>query len=279
MRKVLKSSTIDHMNTDSSVVRAANAADWMLAHGRSSATTAELAGLLGVVPNLVRVRLHPYVQRGEWVSPARGLWIPIPAEYRLWGAPEGIEIIDLMMRHLAVPYYVGWLTAAAIHGSAHHAPQVFQVAVARHVAGRQVGRTKFQFATRANVNVLPVNERSTRSGIARVSSREVTMLDLTSDLTLAGGLDNAATAVIGLTEDNVDVSALAALSTHFSAATVRRVGWILDEFGESIDVTPLVEAADLRAEAPSLLSPSGPTTGTSSRRWSLRINTGVEPEF
>lgn len=251
----------------------------MLARGRSSATTAELAGLLGIAPNLVRVRLHPYVRRGEWVSPARGLWIPIPAEYRLWGAPEGIEIIDLMMQHLVVPYYVGWLTAAAIYGSAHHAPQVFQVAVARHVANRQVGRTKFQFATRANVSVLPVNERSTRSGVARISSREATMLDLTSDLTLAGGLDNAATTVIGLAEDSVDISALAALSTYFPAATVRRIGWILDEFGENIDLAPLAEAAGSRTEAPSLLNPSGPMTGTSSSRWSLRINTEVEPEF
>lgn len=151
-----------------------------------------------VLPDLVRVRLSPYVHRGQWVSPARRLWIPVSAEYRLWGAPEGIEIIDTMMRHLDVPYYVGWLTAAALHGSAHHAPQVFQVAVSRHVAARQVGRTRFQVATRGNAPALPVSERTTRSGLARVSTPEVTVLDLASDLALAGGIDNAGTVILDL---------------------------------------------------------------------------------
>jgi predicted transcriptional regulator of viral defense system len=59
------------------------------------------------------------------------------------------------MRHLDVPYYVGWLSAAAMHGAAHHAPQVFQVAVGRHVRDRTVGRTKFRFAIRDNVTAMP----------------------------------------------------------------------------------------------------------------------------
>src|SRR5262249_50589946 len=145
---VLVGSTISDMNTIPVVVRPVDSADWMLARGRSSATTAEMAEILDVAPDLVRVRLHPYVRRGEWVSPARGLWIPVPPEYRLWGAPEGIEIVDRVMRHLGVQYYVGWLSAAALYGAAHHAPQVFQVAVSRHVADRQVGRTNFRFAAR-----------------------------------------------------------------------------------------------------------------------------------
>lgn len=53
-----------------------------------------------------------------------------------------------MMRHLTVDYYVGWLTAAAVHGAEHQAPQTFHVATDRHVRDRTVGRTRFQFARR-----------------------------------------------------------------------------------------------------------------------------------
>lgn len=42
----------------------------MLARGRSSATTAELSELLGVAPDLVRIRLNPYVHRGQWFRSA-----------------------------------------------------------------------------------------------------------------------------------------------------------------------------------------------------------------
>lgn len=267
------------MNTNTPDVRPANLADWMLARGRSSATTAELSELLGLAPELVRVRLNPYVHRGQWVSPARRLWVPVPVEYRLWGAPEGIEVIDTMMRHLDVLYYVGWLTAAALHGAAHHAPQVFQVAVSRHVADREVGRTKFRFATRQNLPALPVIERTTRSGVARVATPEVTVLDLASDLALAGGIDNAATVILGLAEDRLDVVALAELSRIFPAAAVRRAGWILETIGGRDDLQPLVEATQSRKEAASLLTAPGPKSGTMDRRWSLRVNADVDAEF
>jgi predicted transcriptional regulator of viral defense system len=184
-----------------------------------------------------------------------------------------------MMRHLDVPYYVGWLTAAALHGAAHHAPQEFQVAVSRHVADRQVGRTRFRFATRENVPALPVIERTTRSGVARVSSPEVTVLDLASDLAIAGGIDNAATVILGLAEEGLDVAALAELSRIFPAAAIRRTGWILETIGEHDGLYPLADAAGARTEAASLLNPAGPRSGTTNRRWSLRVNADVDAEF
>jgi predicted transcriptional regulator of viral defense system len=251
----------------------------MLARGRSSATTTELADLLRVPADVVRVRLHPYVQRGEWVSPARGLWIPVPLEYRLWGAPPGIDIIDAMMGHLRVPYYVGWLAAAELYGAAHHAPQVFQVAVGHHVGDRQVGRTRFRFATRTAVTLLPTTQRVTRTGHATVSTREITMLDIAADVAIAAGLDNAATTIVGLAEDDLDVAALARWSTHFPASAVRRLGWILHTHSDRTDLDPLHRAAAARREAPSLLSPTGPRSGPIDRRWSLQINAEIDVEF
>ena len=61
-------------------VRAADLADWLLAHGRTSITTGETAELLDIPADQVRVRLHVPSRRGELVSPARGLWIPVPPQ-------------------------------------------------------------------------------------------------------------------------------------------------------------------------------------------------------
>lgn len=267
------------MDTLPGSVRPADLADFMLSRGYSSATTSEVSHVLGVSPDLVRVRLHPYVKRGEWVSPARGLWVPVPPQYRLWGAPEGIEIVDDTMRHLGVDYYVGWLTAASIHGSAHHAPQVFQAAVTRYVANRRVGRTDFQFYTRRAVKSLPTVPRNTTSGTARVSTPEVTILDLAADLTLAGGLDNAATTIVGLVEPGIDMRSLATLSEQFPAAAARRVGWILDAIGNHAGLRPLLDVVAKRHEDTSFLDPTGPRAGAVDMRWSLNLNATVDAEF
>jgi len=257
-------------------VRPADLATWLLARGRSAVTTAEAAELMGIRPELVRVRLHS--RRGEFVSPVRGLWVPVPAEYRLWGAPEGIDLIDLMMRHLDVEYYVGWLSAAAVHGAAHHAPQTFQVATGRPVADRIVGRTDFRFVTRSAVGTLPTISRPTRSGRAVISSPEVTALDVATDVALAGGIDNAATVIVGLAEEGLELSIVAELSSRFPTASVRRIGWILDSFGDH-DLSPLLDAVRDGTVTPSALDPARPPRGATDRNWLVRVNTDVDAEF
>lgn len=259
-------------------VRAPELAAWLLSRGRDSATTAELVSLLGVPADQVRRRLHAPARRGEWVSPARGLWIPVPPEYRTWGAPPGIEIVDVLMKHVDVDYYVGWLSAAEIHGASHQAPQVFQVATSQHVRQRSVGRTRFQFLTRSSLDEIPTIERPTRSGYARVSTREATMLDVASDVLLAGGIDNVATVIIELGEDELDGGALVRLSEHFPVSAGRRVGWILDEFTERDDLTSLRDAVGRRAVSTSMLDPSGPTVGGIDDRWGVRVNRDVQEE-
>ena len=279
MQNVTNSVTIDDMNTPpSEQVRAPELAAWLLSRGRASATTAELATLLGVPADQVRRRLHVPARRGEWVSPAHGLWIPVPPEYRTWGAPPGIEIVDVLMRHFDVDYYVGWLSAAEFHGASHQAPQVFQVATSRHVRPRRVGRTRFQFLARSSLGEIPTIARSTYSGHARVSTREATMLDVASDMLVAGGIDNAATVIIELAEDGLDMGSLVDLSEHFPVSAGRRIGWILDEFTERDDLTPLHDAVSRRAVSASLLDSSGPTVGTTDDHWNVRINREVQEE-
>ncbi len=205
-------------------------ADWALARGRSSFTSAELSELLNVSEDQVRRRLHAPAKRGEWVMPVRGLWVPVPPEFRLWGGPPGIELVDAMMRHLGVGYYVGWLTAAGLHGATHQAQQVFHVAANRHVRDREVGRTRFEFAQR-DVVAIPTVTHPTRSGTALVSTPAATALDVAADIARAGGTNNAATVILELAEvESFSVLDVAGLAPRFPAAAGRRVGWILERF-------------------------------------------------
>lgn len=262
------------------VLRAPELSDWALAHGRAALTGAEIAQLLDVPEDQVRRRLHAPARRNEWVTPTRGLWIPVPPEYRTWGAPPGIEIVDAMMRHRGIGYYVGWLSAAALYGAGHQAPQVFQVAVDRLMRDRVVGRTRFVFAQR-DIGRIPTRDHPTRSGSARVSTVGATMLDVADDVERAGGIDNAATVILDLTDHaSFDLTELAHIAPAFPAAAGRRVGWILEHFSEhgNLHLEPLRRIARDAVPSPSRLDPASPNRGPVDPDWLIRENSPVDEE-
>ncbi|MCL2530344.1 MAG: type IV toxin-antitoxin system AbiEi family antitoxin [Coriobacteriia bacterium] len=261
------------------LVKAPQAADWALSHGMSSLTTSEAAEMLGTTASQVPQRLSSAKKRGEWMTPARGLWIPVPPEYRTWGGSPAVEFIDAMMAHLNTHYYVGWLSAAAIHGSAHHAPQVTQVAVSRMIRSRVVGRVRLEFFIRSSIKQLPVVSKMARSGSYRVSSAEVTALDLCANVKECGGIDNVATVMAGLVDAaEVSMQGILDAAAHYCPAAIRRLGWLLENH------TELPVSDDLRAyasnltETPSLLDPLSRPGGKLDSRWMLRLNTNVEAE-
>ena len=75
----------------------------------------------------------------------------VPPEYLRWGAPPPTRNVDAWMRHLGHPYYVGLLSAAAHHGIARHAPQVFQVVTLARLRDRTIGRSRVDFAHAVDV--------------------------------------------------------------------------------------------------------------------------------
>jgi predicted transcriptional regulator of viral defense system len=260
-------------------VKAPHAADWALSQGMGALTTPQIAGLLGVPPHQVPQRLAAPKSRGEWVCPARGLWVPVPPEYRAWGGPPGLELVPLLAGFLKFGCYIGWMSAAALHGAAHQAAQVVQIAASRRVRDRDVGRARLRFNTRPAAQTLPTVEHVVRTGAVRVSSPELTALDLAADIRLGANIDNVATVIVELTQSpGLDVAALAHLAGSFPAAAARRVGWILDRHAGLGGLDPLASLAGAGHPVPSRLSPTAPETGKVDQQWNLRINHKLEVE-
>jgi predicted transcriptional regulator of viral defense system len=258
--------------------RTAQAADWALSRGIAAMTTAEVAGLLGVPASQVPQRMAAPKARGEWVTPTRGLWVPVAPEFRAWGGPPATEFIASLMAHLDVAYYVGWLAAASPRGAAHQAPQVTHVATSGMVRARQIGQARLVCHQRDRVGRLPTVERLGRSGAYQVSSPEATALDVALDIAISGGLDNAATVIADLARDTgLDDRTLAGLAHLYPAATPRRVGWVVERFTDHRLDTLAAQIGAL-AWAPSRLHPSLPLTGSVDQRWALRLNTTVDVE-
>lgn len=261
-------------------VRPSRLADWLLERGVPAVTTNEAAAILGTDASRVRTGLARSCRSGTLISPARGLYVPVPLEYRLTGTVDPVFYIDSMMRKLGRGYRVGWLTAAALHGASHQASQVFQVAVDRPLPDRVSANVRLRFLSRSYASILPSVRIVRPAGVVHVASVEATMLMLSDDHSQAGGLDNAATSIIELAEGGDDpVEGILACADLFSVAAARRVGWVLDTFADGVDTDRLAGFCQDRSSSLSILSPGSPRNGTVSDRWSLLVNRRVDPDL
>lgn len=260
-------------------VTAVNLADWALAQGRTALATREIAQILEIPADQVRRRLAAPSGRGEWVSIARGVWLPVPAELRGTGKIYALDAIGPVMRKLGLNYYVGWLSAAALHGATHQAVQVFQVAVDRPAHPTGANQLRIQYFVRSELqNVTTVNKVS-RTDVVPVSSVEATMLDIASDVSSCGGLGNAATIIAELAElDDFSVERLIRQATFFSATAIRRLGWILGQLQPSLNLSGLLKIAESMSHTPARLNPHYPAKGPLDKTWNIYMNSEFEPE-
>lgn len=258
--------------------------DYLLEHGRPVVTLAETAELLQLPERQAATALVRLRRAGEMFSPAPGLYLPVPPQYRSWNALPAVDFVDPMLRAGGFAYYVALLSAAELHGAAHQRPQVFQVIVDRAVKDRDYGRVRVKFYTSSRAASAPTELRNTSTGQVRLSTPAVTALDLATRPKDAGGLSNVATVVGELVEDRkLEVDDVQAASVHFPAASVRRLGWLLDRIDSGISTDRLAAWIDGRAteggRAGALLDPGGARRGITNSRWGIIENVVVEPDL
>ena len=94
-------------------------------------------------------------QKGRIANPRRGFYVIVPVEYREAGCQPANWLIDDLMRFLSQPYYVGILSAAAIHGAAHQQPMLFQVVTDRPTRPARAGRVRIGFHMGRHIETAP----------------------------------------------------------------------------------------------------------------------------
>jgi predicted transcriptional regulator of viral defense system len=264
-------------------LRASELPDELIAHGRHWITLPEVAQLLQVPSEQVPPIMARLRKRGRVFSPTRGAYVPIPAEYRLWGAVPAAHFVDSLMAQLNHPYYVGYLSAAEVHGATHQHPQVFQVVTTARVRNRSFGRVSLEFIKDVDAADRAVVVVNTPTGTMRVATPEVTLLDLVASPRHGAGLSNVATVAADLiASGRLAPDEIARAARRYPVAVVQRCGWILDHvaglIGATIATDCLAELAQVRV-APTALDAGGPRSGELDRRWNVLVNTDLEPDL
>lgn len=257
--------------------------DYLQAHGRPIVSLNEVAELTDLPSKAAADAMVRLRRANQMFSPARGLYVAVPPQYRTWGVVPALDFIDAMMAALRRRYYVALLSAAELHGASHQRPQVFQVMVDRPVANRDLGRIHLRFYTRVNLSAVPTILRNTTAGHVRVATPAATCLDLATRPNVAGGLSNVATILAELVDEaGLNANDLLAAAAVFPVASLRRLGWLLEHTGSNLNHELLTAALAERAagERPTtLLDPSGPRRGRGDHRWGIVENTEVAPDL
>jgi predicted transcriptional regulator of viral defense system len=129
---------------------------------------------------------------------------------------------------------VGLLKAAELHGATHQAVMEFQVITDKRLPKIRAGRSAIAFYYRKDMGAVSdgIEDHKTDTGRMKVSSVELTLLDLLRYPHAAGGLDNIATIVADI-GSRIDPGKLATLSASYERSARQRLGHMLDRFDHS----------------------------------------------
>ncbi len=206
----------------------------LLSAGRVVFTGNEAQKSLGASAGAFLDAAERQQRKHHLVSPRQGFYVIVPPQYLAWGGPPPTWYIDDLMRQEGCPYYVGLLKAAELHGATHQAVMEFQVITNKRLPQLRIGRSNIAFYYRKDLGPIAAGivDRKTDTGHMKLSSPELTALDLLRYPRAGGGLDNIATVIADLAE-RLDVGKLAALAAAYERSVSQRLGYLLDRFGQS----------------------------------------------
>ncbi len=208
------------------------------ASGRYIFTREDAEAGLGGSRVAVQTALRRLKQKGRIASPRRGFYVVVPPEYRTAGCPPASWFIDDLMSHLGLYYYVGVLSAAALHGAGHQQPMMFQVIADLATRPMQAGRVQIEVHTSRTVKVMPVTPVETETGTMVVATPETTAFDVVRFFLAAGHWNNVATVLSELAE-KIDRDRLVNIAPQVHLPDVQRLGYLLSVVGEVELAEPL----------------------------------------
>lgn len=253
--------------------------DNLLAHGRFTFTLDEVRSVFERSDSSVKAALFRLVKKGLVVAVRKGFYSIVPPEYRLRGILPPVLFLDDCLRYLNRTYYAGLLSAAALHGAGHQQPQDFYI-VTSIPALRTISAkgTKIHFLSKRNMPIRGIEEKKTDTGIIKISSPELTALDLVLFEKRIGGLNRVAEVLAELVE-RINPDVLGELvQTVCPLSIVQRLGYLVENV---VSNEPIAEALfkvlQGRPFFPVSLESGRATAATGKHnRWKVRVNCAVE---
>jgi len=207
--------------------------DWiesMQSHGKYSFSTDYMEKQLSGFSHIALKRaLNRLSVKNKILSVFRGFYIIIPVEYSRRGIMPAELFIDSLMRSLQRPYYVGLLSAAAMHGAGHQQPQEFYV----FTLFPQIRKTRkkdliINYIAIEDLPIEGTEQKKTDTGYLQVSGPLLTASDLIQYEKRIGGINRAAIVIQELCEEIKPNMITRNFILHVPVTVLQRLGYLFE---------------------------------------------------
>lgn len=252
-----------------------------LREGRVSFTLEQAQQALNSSRHATISALSRLRQKGQIISPAKQFYLIISPEYEHLGCLPPEQFIPHLMAYWNSPYYVGLLSAAEFYGAAHQKSQHFQVIAPERHRNLKIGKISIHFIQKkVSYEEFATRDFNTPRSRLKVSTPEITAIDLVNYPWHSGGMNHVATVLTELAESiNSDtLNKLAEASEE--TAWIQRLGYLLMKVGHE----KLTEGLSLIIEnrKPSIVALNTAITKVGypkDKQWRISINMHIESDI
>lgn len=245
--------------------------------GRYTFTIPQIHQSLSISKATIEKGLYRLSKSGRIRQIRRGFYTIIPLEYLSTGELPPEYYIDDLMQFLNRSYYVGLLSAAALHGAAHQKPQVFQIITDRFLSSIKPLNLMIEPVLFRDMDIAITMKMKSMTGYFKVSSPEWTAIDLFRFPHRAGGYSNIMTVLVELSESLSPKRLLDACKREKDRSHCQRLGWMLDKIDQERLTVALADWIGKIQPSKVRLNPTLPYKSNSlDRKWKVVVND--EPE-
>lgn len=236
---------------------------------------------LGLTPNAFRLSAGRLAQKNRLQRIRADFYTIIPLEYRSSGSLPVTWFIHEFMAHSQADYYVGLLSAAALHGAAHQQPMAFQVISSQAMPSINVGQLRINFHYKKFIQSEFYQPIKTATGHMQLSTPEMTLCDLVRYADAVGQINNIATILIELI-DQLDFNKLISFAEqgNIEIAIVQRIGYLLQYLNLPVDLSIFDKIISKKhPHYRALVTGSNAPVIDTNKRWRIVVNEHVEADL
>lgn len=259
-----------------------NISDWIHSReirGRATFSVADVKDAFAERPSKsINTELSRQVSRGRVQSVYRGFYVIVPVQYQLKGVIPPAYYVDGLMEYVGKPYYLGLLSAAAMHGATHQRAMKTQVMTVVPRIKAPGKNSLLDWNYRQEIPEAFVVKKNAEIGTLRYSGPELTAVDLVQFASHVGGYQRVATVLAELM-DSVDMEKAGELLRFTTVATIQRLGYLLEcVLSRQDQADALFQVLKAQGTWNSILLSNGQDRrdGAPANRWHVNGNIDIE---
>jgi len=234
--------------------------------------------LSGMSRGYARKVLFSLNKKGALYRIAKGCYIVIPPDMianpsRFINDPY--LILDQLMKVFGEKYYVGYQSAAQLHGIAEQMPLSISVTVLNQRRSLHVGNQRIDFRKVSQSKFFGVERIKYSDSFLNVSDKEKTIIDCLKRYDICGGIDEVARTISNALE-HIDGKKLQKHLKRFNSQPLsQRMGFIMDRLSQNgfdVDKGLLEDMEKVVGGKAYYLDPKVKDKGRHSKRWKIIEN-------